>query len=404
MEALVRTHERQAPGSTASNGDSPVEKVIKKKIKEKKSPKVDLTRVPYPARLLRQKYVEEYGHFLDMFKQLKINLPFVEALQHMPKYAKFLKDLLLNKKKLEGLSTVCLNEGCSVVVQNKLPEKLADPGHFTIPCLFGSSTESYALADLGDSINLMPYSLYKKLDLGEPVPTRMSLSLADRSADDQVPLILGRPFLRTAKALIDVFNGKITLHVGEENVTFDVVKSMRNSSSQDDSVYFLDTFISQFERCLDYISGANLLNQEDEVDVPPEHDLSIFASTPSEYPEVFTVADSTEGPKERPSIEAPPSLELKELPPHLEYAFLEGEADLPVIISCRLKDDEKSRLVGVLKAHKQVIVWKLMDIQGISPNFCTHRILMEDEYKPNDEAVHRDEVDAELGEVPLHGD
>ncbi|XP_076916050.1 uncharacterized protein LOC143575617 [Bidens hawaiensis] len=190
------------------------------------------------------KYVEEYGHFLYMFKQLKINLLFVEALQHMSKYAKFLKDLL-NKKKMEGLSTVCLNEGCSAVVQNKLSEKLADPGHVTIPCLFGSSTESYALADLGVSINLMPYSLYKKLDLGEPIPMRMSLSLADRSvkypwgivenilvkvdkfvfpvdfvildmeADDQVPLILRRPFLRTAKALIDVFDGKITLRLGK---------------------------------------------------------------------------------------------------------------------------------------------------------------------------------------------
>ncbi|XP_076889951.1 uncharacterized protein LOC143568917 [Bidens hawaiensis] len=329
----------------------------------------------------------------------------------MPKYAKFLTDLLSNKK-LEGLSTVCLNEGCSAVVQNKLPEKLADPGHFTIPCLFGSSTESYALADLGASINLIPYSLYKKLDLGEPVPTRMSLSLADRSvkyprgivenvlvkvdkfvfpvdfvildmeADDQVPLILGRPFLRTAKALIDVFDGKITLRVGEENVTFHVVKSMRNSSSQDDSIYFLDTLISQFERCLDYISGAYLLNQEDEVDVPLEHELSILVSSPPEYPEVFTVADSTEGPKERPSIEAPPSLEFKELPPHLECAFLDGETDLPVIISSQLTNDEKSRLVDVLKAHKHAIAWKLMDIQGISPNFCTHRILMEDEYKP----------------------
>ncbi|XP_076944113.1 uncharacterized protein LOC143614606 [Bidens hawaiensis] len=310
----------------------------------------------------------------------------------MPKYAKFLKDLLSNKKKLEGLSMVCLNEGCSAVVQNKLLEKLTDPGHFTIPCLFGSSTESYALADVGASINLMPYSLDKKLELGEPIPTRMSLSLADRlvkyppgivenllikvdkfvfpmdfvildmEADDQVPLILGRPFLCTAKALIDVFDGRITLRVGEEIVTFDVVKSMRNSSSQDDSVYFLDTFISQFERCLDYISRVDLLNQEDEVDVPPEHNLSILASSLPEYPEVFTVADSTEGPKERPSIEAPLSLELKELPPHLDCAFLDGEADLPVIISSQLTDYEKSRLVDLLKAHKQAIMWKLMDI------------------------------------------
>ncbi|XP_076881103.1 uncharacterized protein LOC143529131 [Bidens hawaiensis] len=225
METPVRTHERRVPASTASNGESPAEKVVEKKIEDNKSPEIDLTRVPYPTRLLRQKYAQEYGHFLDMFKQLKINLPFFEALQHMPKYAKLLKDLLSNKKKLEGLSTLCLNEGCSVVVQNKLPEKLADPG-----------TSRF------------------RLDLGEPVPMRMSLSLADHSvkypggivenvlvkvhkfvfpvdfvildmeADDQVPLILGRPFLRTVKALIDVFDGKITLLVGKENVTFDVVK------------------------------------------------------------------------------------------------------------------------------------------------------------------------------------
>ncbi|XP_076888745.1 uncharacterized protein LOC143539281 [Bidens hawaiensis] len=298
METHVRTHERRFPASTASNGESPSEKVVEKKIEDKKSPEVDLTRIPYPARLQRQKYAQEYENFLDMFKQLKINLPFVEALQHMPKYSKFLKDLLSNKKKLEGLST---------------------------------------------------------LDHGEPVPTRMSLSLADRSvknlrgkvenvlvkvdkfifsvdfvildmeADDQVPLILGRSFPRTAKALIDVFYCKITLRVGEENVTFDVIKSMRNS---------------------------NFLNQEDEVDFPSEHDLSILVSSPPEYPEVFTVADSTEGPKERPSIVAPTSLELKEPPPHLEYAFLDGDADLPVIISSQLTDDEKSRLVDVLKEHK----------------------------------------------------
>ncbi|XP_076910185.1 uncharacterized protein LOC143567730 [Bidens hawaiensis] len=357
-----------------SNSESPAEKMVEKKIEEKKSPEVDLNRVPYPTRLLRQKYTQEHGHFLDMLKQLKINLPFVEALQHMPKYAKFLKDLLSNKQKLEGISTICLNEGCSAVVQNKLSEKLADPVHLKIPCLFGSSTESYALADLGASINLMPYSLYKRLDLGEPVPTHMSLSLADRSV--KYP----RGIVENVLVKVDKFC--FPRGFWEENVTFNVVKSMRNSSSQDDSVYFLDTFISQFDRCLDYISGVDLLNHEDGVDVPPEHDLSILVGSSPKYPEVFTVADSTEGPKERPSIEAPTSLKLKELPPHLEYAFLDGDANLPVIISSQLTDDEKLRLVDVLMARKHAISWKLMDIQGIRPNFCTHRILMEDEYKP----------------------
>lgn len=98
----------------------------------------------------------------------------------MPKYAKFLKDLLKRKDKLEEITTVPLSCECSTVV-TKIPEKLSDPGVFTIPCLFYSNIESQALADLGAGINLKPYSLYEKLDLCEPTPTRMSSSFADRS-------------------------------------------------------------------------------------------------------------------------------------------------------------------------------------------------------------------------------
>ncbi|XP_076936947.1 uncharacterized protein LOC143604312 [Bidens hawaiensis] len=112
---------------------------------------------------------------------LRINLPFIEVLQHMPKYAKFLKDILKRKESLEELSTVPLNGECSAVVLNKVPEKLPGPGVFTIPCLFGRDTSCQALADLGASINLMPYSLFEKLGLGELTPTRMTLSLVDRS-------------------------------------------------------------------------------------------------------------------------------------------------------------------------------------------------------------------------------
>ncbi|XP_076915239.1 uncharacterized protein LOC143574498 [Bidens hawaiensis] len=170
-----------------------------------------------------------------MFRQLKINLPFIEALQHMPKYAKFLKYLLKRKDQLGEVSSIPLSGDCSAVVLNRVPENLSDPGVFTIPCTFGCDMMSQALADLGASINLMPYSLYEKLELGKLTPTRMSLSLADHSvkyprgiienllvkvdkfvfpvdfvvldmeADERIPIILGRTFLRTAKALIDVF-------------------------------------------------------------------------------------------------------------------------------------------------------------------------------------------------------
>ncbi|XP_076927147.1 uncharacterized protein LOC143590598 [Bidens hawaiensis] len=116
--------------------------------------------IPYPGRLKKQKMEEQYGKFLELFKQLHINLPFLDALKEMPKYAKFLKVVLSNKKKLEKLSCVTLNGECSAVLHNKLPKKMTDPGSFTIPCLIGSLSVSNALADLGTSINLMPYSVF----------------------------------------------------------------------------------------------------------------------------------------------------------------------------------------------------------------------------------------------------
>ncbi|XP_076943077.1 uncharacterized protein LOC143613184 [Bidens hawaiensis] len=170
----------EVPGKVQNTATvaSPVEK---KPVESRPSPLIDHARLPYPARAKHHKYTREYGHFLDMFRQLKINLPFIEVLQHMPKYAKFLKDLLKRKDKLGEVSSIPLMRDCSAVVLNRVLEKLSDPGVFTIRCLFGSDAMSHTLADLGASINLMPYSLYEKLELGELTPTRMSLLLADRS-------------------------------------------------------------------------------------------------------------------------------------------------------------------------------------------------------------------------------
>ncbi|GJX37408.1 reverse transcriptase domain-containing protein [Tanacetum coccineum] len=119
--------------------------------------------------------------FLEIVKQLHINIPFTESLAQMPKYAKFLKGLLSNKARLEEACTVTMNERCSAVLLNKLPSKEKDTGSFTIPCDIGHLHINNALADLGASISLIPYTMYEKLGLGEPKPTRMSLELADRS-------------------------------------------------------------------------------------------------------------------------------------------------------------------------------------------------------------------------------
>ncbi|GJX80002.1 reverse transcriptase domain-containing protein [Tanacetum coccineum] len=131
----------------------------------------------------------------------------------MPKYAKFLKGLLSNKTMLEEACTVTMNERCSTVLLNKLPSKEKDPRNFTIPCDIGHLHVNNALADLGASISLMPYTMYENLGLGEPKPIRMSLEQAYR-----IPIILGRPFLATAWVMIDVFNKKITLKAGNKEV------------------------------------------------------------------------------------------------------------------------------------------------------------------------------------------
>ncbi|GKE63325.1 DNA-directed DNA polymerase [Tanacetum coccineum] len=185
----------------------------------------------------------------------------------MPKYAKFLKGLLSNKTRLEEACTVTMNERCSAVLLNKLPPKEKDPGSFTIPCDIGNLHINNALADLGASISIMPYTMYEKLGLGEAKPTRISLELADRSIqyprgiaknvlikvdkfvlpidsvildmreDSRILIILGRPFLATARAMIDVFNKKITLRIGNEEVIFDVDQSIKKLPVEDDECY-----------------------------------------------------------------------------------------------------------------------------------------------------------------------
>ena len=204
-----------------------------------------------------------------MLKKIYINIPFSEALSQMPSYAKFLKEILSNKRKIEDNETIALTRECSAIIQNKLPPKLKDPGSFSIPCVIGNETIERAMCDLGASVSLIPLSLFKRFGLGELKPTKMTLQLADRSIiypagiledipvkvggiyipadfvvmemeeDFQVPILLGRPFLATAGAIIDVKHGKLTFNVGEEKVEFEIANLMKSPSIQD-SCYMID--------------------------------------------------------------------------------------------------------------------------------------------------------------------
>ena len=191
----------------------------------------------------------------------------------MPTYAKFLKEIVANKKKLEEYAMVALTEECSAILMNKYPPKLKDPGSFSIPCTFGKLENVESLCDLGASVNLMPSSIFKRLGIGELTPTTIKLQLADRSIkqplgvaenilvkvgkfffpadfyvldmDDacDTPIILGRPFLATSGVCIDLTKGSIIFRVGSECEEFHVSKNVHTQLLDHDKnrVHSLET-------------------------------------------------------------------------------------------------------------------------------------------------------------------
>nr|GEW31196.1 reverse transcriptase domain-containing protein [Tanacetum cinerariifolium] len=363
-----------------------------------------------------------------------------------------IKSLLTNKDKLCELARTPLNEHCSVVLLKKFPEKLRDPGKFLIPCDFPGMPECLALANLGASINLMPLSVWNKLSLPDLSPTCMTLELADllisRSvgvaedvfvkvgtfhfptdfivvdfdADPRVPLILMRSFLKTGRALIDVFKGELTLRVGKEAITFNLDQTSRYSANYNDMTVnridiidmaceeysqevfsffdviasgnptpYYDPIVSTTSQTLTSFGESDFLFEEVDTFVALEDDLtspkvdqsyvdtkgdiilleaflnddpSLLPPNQGNYlPEVRKELKICEAKSDKSSIDEPPDVKLKDLPPHLEYVFLEGDDKLPVIIVKYLSVEEKTALITVLKSHKRAIVWKLSDIK-----------------------------------------
>nr|GEU48105.1 DNA-directed DNA polymerase [Tanacetum cinerariifolium] len=279
--------------------------------------------------------------------------------------------LLSSKEKLFELENTPLNKNYSAVFLKKLPEKLGDPGKFLIPCDFPELEECLALADLGASINLMPLSVWKKLSLSELTPTRMTFELSNQSVaypvgvaedvfvkvgkfhfpvdfvvvdydvDPRVPLILGRPFLRTTRALIDVYGEDSKS--GNPNPSSDPIIV---TSSPSLTPFEGDDFVlEEIEACL---TRDSILPGIDDEDFDSEGDILLLDKLLNDDP------SSPLPPKElhieelriiKSSIDDPPELELKDLHSHLEYAFLEGTNKLPIIIAKNLKDKEKARLL-----------------------------------------------------------
>ncbi|GJV09505.1 reverse transcriptase domain-containing protein [Tanacetum coccineum] len=284
---------------------------------------------------------------------LSFEISFTDALMLMPKFASTLKTLIGNKEKLSEMARTPLNENCSAVILNKLPKKLGDPGRFLIP---------YSLSSRTNPDKCMTLELDGPVQISEPIGIAEDVYVTvgkfqfpadfvvvDFEPDPRVPLILGRSFLKTSHALIDVYKGEITLHVGREAITFNLDQTSRISN-------FTELDPTYYDPEGDILLLEAILNSEPSPPLQGNY-----------FPETRKDLKICEANHENSSVNEPPEVELKDLPPHLEYAFLEGDDKLPVIIAKDLKDMETQLYSMVLKSPTSEPSLETFRYQGYQP-------------------------------------
>ncbi|KAM2757265.1 hypothetical protein PS2_019037 [Malus domestica] len=300
-------------GSTSTptervNQPLPQAPIIPKSAKQRKlssnSLNTNLTHVPFPRRFMQSKKDESENDILETFRKMQVNIPLLEAIKQVPKYAKFLKELCTTKRRVSNKEVVKVSENVSAVLQRKLPTKCKDPGSFTIPCVIGNTRFENAMLDLGASINVMPYSIYASINLGELKKDGVIKQLADRSnaypkgvLDDvliqvnhlifpadfyvldmedsvhstSLPILLGRPFMKTARTKIDVYKGTLTMEFDGKVINFNISETMRYPVD-DHSCFSIDVIDSLAHEYLEELNedaleiaitkGIELKNQE----------------------------------------------------------------------------------------------------------------------------------------------
>ncbi|XP_031132049.1 uncharacterized protein LOC116033448 [Ipomoea triloba] len=276
-----------------------------------------------------------------MLDKLEISMPFVDVVTQILSYKKFLKDILSNKKKLEKSAVVDLSEGAltCAVLQQKLPPKLKDPGSFTIPCIIGGFVVGSALCDLGASVSLMPYSLCKRLNLGNPKPTTMTLQMADRSIKrpvgvlEDIPVMVDQYFIPGDFVILDMEEdtkrGKLVMEVAGHKIEFDIFKMAKHQPSYINECHM----VGVLEQCSAEVEEEE--NEDSSEPVEEEHEDSLEI--------VVSLAPFEE--------EQAPKVELKPLPSSLGYAFLGSSSTYPVIRSSSLEEEQVERLFAVLNVR-----------------------------------------------------
>ncbi|CAN6547399.1 unnamed protein product [Malus baccata var. baccata] len=403
--------------------------------------------VPFPSRFMQTKKEEAEKDILETFRKVQVNIPFLDAIKQVPRYAKFLKELCTTRKMILTKEVVKVGENVSAILQRKLPHKCTDSGSFTIPCVIGNTRFESVMLDLGASINVMPYSIYASMNLGVLKNDGVIIQLADRSnaypkgvledvlvqvnhlifpADFYVlemdesdhapslPILLGRPFMKTAQTKIDVFNGTLSMEFDKEVVNFNLSDSIKYPS-EDHSCFSIDIIDSLAQGYLEDLNddalekvitrGIKLKTKEAAPMLSHGTHESLHAVSHSEEISEMVVAlellpmhDGKFPNRESIpiltkklllSIIQAPILELKPLPSHLKYIFLGEKESLPAIISSSLTAQEEEKLVRVLKEFKSALGWTLADIKGISLTTCMHHIFLEKGAKPTREAQRR---------------
>ncbi|CAN6547333.1 unnamed protein product [Malus baccata var. baccata] len=403
--------------------------------------------MPFPSRFLQTKKEEAEKDILETFRKVQVNIPLLDAIKQVPRYAKFLKELCTTRKRMSTKEVVKVGENVSAILQRKLPPKCKDPGSFTIPCVIGNTRFESAMLDLGASINVMSYSIYASMNLGALKNDGVIIQLADRSnaypkgvledvlvqvnhlvfpADlyvlemdesdhaPSLPILLGRPFMKTARTKIDVYSGTLSMEFDGEVVNFNLSDSIKYPS-EDHSCFSIDIIDSLAQGYLDDFNddvlekvitrGMELKTKGADSSVthdihglghavPPSEDLIEVVAALESSPKLdgkYTTRESIpiSTNKLLPSIIQAPILELKPLQSHLKYIFLGENETLPAILSSSLTAQEEEKLLRVLKEFKSALGWTLADIKGISPTTCMHHIFLEEGAKPTREAQRR---------------
>ncbi|XP_070035224.1 uncharacterized protein [Nicotiana tomentosiformis] len=302
---------------------------------------------PFPQRLQKRNDDRMFNKFLSMPSQVQLNIPLVDVLHKIPTYAKYIKDIVAHKRRLAEFETVVLTEECTSRVQNKLPQKLKDPGSFTIPVRIGNIDVGRAFCDLGTSINLMPLSLFKQLQLAdrsiaypEGVIEDMLLQIGkfifpadfiilDYEVDEKVPIILGQPLLATGDAIIKVREGKMIMRVDNEEAVFNVYKAIQLPRHYEElsiiSVVEVDEqLINRIVYLDDSLEKALMVFDSLEIDDEFEEMMHILDASRAYMQGLnhFEPLNRPSGPPPKLSIEEAPNLELKPLSPHLQYDYL----------------------------------------------------------------------------------